>query len=75
MLGNRKDLSLLLLANLYPEYNEGRYLLVLLEGPLIMPSVIIIFIKIRNDGGRNYLKTSDFWDDAKVDIPNSQANK
>ena len=74
--GVRKDLSLLFASESLPiEYNEQPiFTYDNSEGPYwnYAQRYHNIYKKIRNDGGRNYLKTSDFWDDAKVDIPASE---
>ena len=74
--GIRKDLSLLFASESLPiEYHEiPIFTYDNSEGPFwnYAQRYHNIYKKIRNDGGRNYLKTSDFWDDAKVDIPASE---
>ena len=74
--GIRKDLSLLFAGESLPmEYEEQPiFTYDSSEGPYwnYAQRYHNIYKRIRNDGGRNYLKTSDFWDDADLDIPNNQ---
>ena len=74
--GIRKDLSLMFATESLPiEYDEVPiFTYDASEGPYwnYAERYHNVYKKIRNDGGRNYLKTSDFWEDAKVDIPNDQ---
>ena len=68
--GIRKDLSLLFATDSLPlGYNEEPiFSYDSAEGPYwnYAQRYHNIYKKIRNDGGRNYLNTSDFWDDAEL---------
>jgi hypothetical protein len=74
--GIRKDLSLLFAADSLPiEYNEEPiFSYDSAEGPYwnYAQRYHNIYKIIRNDGGRNYLNTSDFWDDAELNSDPSQ---
>jgi hypothetical protein len=74
--GIRKDLSLLFASGSLPlgydeqpifEYNA-------ISGPSWNYALRYhnIYKRIKNDGGRNYINTSDFWDDAETEISPSE---
>ena len=67
--GIRKDLSLMFASEKLPiEYEEEpMFIYNEAEGPYwnYAQRYHNIYKRIRNDGGRNYLKTSDFWDTQK----------
>lgn len=74
--GIRKDLSLLFASGSLPmDYDEQP---IFEYDSAIGPSWNYalryhnMYKRIRNDGGRNYINVSDFWEDAKTDIPADQ---
>lgn len=74
--GVRKDLSLLFASGSLPlEYNEQpMFVYDSAIGPLWNYALRYhnMYKRIRNDGGRNYINTSDFWEDAETAIPENQ---
>jgi hypothetical protein len=74
--GTRKDLSLLFASGSLPLEYEDQPMFIYESslGPSWNYALRYhnIYKLIKNNGGRNYINTSDFWDDAKTDIGPSE---